>query len=221
MPPDLRCLPALRALAASCILGLSLLTGCGTLADAQKPRAPAGPLPSDVEAAAVLSRHIEALQLLIQGNPAEQAEIVSGLRVAYEQGHQAPAAFRYALALAAPSHPARDPALAQQLLREALATPERLAPVERGLALIELQRVDSELRLTEENQRLAADVQRERSRDHTQSVTAVAAKRLQAEIDENAKLRRALDEARAKLDAIATIEGNVTNRKTPTEGRRP
>ena len=52
-------------------------------------------------------------------------------------------------------------------------------------------------------------------------VTSVATRRLQAEIDENAKLRRALEEARAKLDAIADIEKNITDRKKPTEGRRP
>jgi hypothetical protein len=221
MPHDLQRRPAALAFAASGLLCLSLLTACGTLTDAQKPRTQASPLAAEVEAAALLARHIEALQQLVQGSPAEQAEIVSSLRVAYEQSHQAAATMRYAFALAAPGHPARDPARAQQLLREALATPERLAPVERGLALIELQRVDAELRLTEENQRLTADVQRERNRDRSPTVTAVAAKRLQAEIDENAKLRRALEEARAKLDAIANIERNITDRKTPTEGRRP
>ena len=41
-------------------------------------------------------------------------------------------AIRYALALAAPRHPARDPALAQKLLRELLAAPETLLPLERS-----------------------------------------------------------------------------------------
>ena len=208
--------------ALTCVgLACLLLAGCDSMSQLQKPR-PADTASAAVsESAILLTGHIETLQQLIQGNPAEQAEILSTLRVAYEQGHQAPAAFRYALALAAPGHPGRNPVLAQRLLREVLATPERLAPVERGLSLIELQRMDAELRLTEENLRLADDLQRERSRDRTPTVTAVATKRLQAEIDENAKLRRALDEAHAKLDAIANIERNSTERKTPTEGLRP
>jgi hypothetical protein len=170
---------------------------------------------------AALGRHVDTLQQLIQGNPAEQAEILTGLRAGFEQGHQPLAAFRYGLALAAPGHPGRDPALAQRLLRESLAAPERLLPVERAMALVELQRMEAELRLREENLHLAAELQRERGRDRTPTVTAVAAKRLQAEIDENVKLRRALDEARAKLDAIASIERTITDRKPPTEGRRP
>ena len=132
-----------------------------------------------------------------------------------------PETLRYALALTAPGHPARDPVAAQKLLRTVLASPERLNPLERSLALLELQRTDAELRLAEENARLISEAQQIRSREPSPAVSNVAAKRLQAEIEENAKLRRALDEARAKLDAIANIERNITERKTPTEGRRP
>jgi hypothetical protein len=221
MPPDLQSRPVFdRAALAVGWLCLSILAGCGSLTGLQKP-APVPTPTRDAEAGALLAQHIDSLQRLAQGNAAEQAEIVSGLRVAYEQSHQPAAAFRYALALALPGHPARSPQQAQRLLREALAAPERLAPIERGLALLELQRVDVELRLADENLRLAAELQRERARDKSPAVTNVATKRLQAEIDENVKLRRALEEARAKLDAIANIEKNITDRKSPTEGRRP
>ncbi len=220
MPHELQSRWTPRALGALG-LGCLLLAGCASLSTQQKAGAPDASSATSSESATLLASQIDLLQQLIQGNPAEQAEIMSRLRVAYEQGRQLPAAFRYALALAAPGHPSRNPLLAQRLLREVLATPERLAPVERGLALLELQRMDAEVRLTAENLRLADALQRERSRDRNPTVTAVATKRLQAEIDENAKLRRALDEARAKLDAIANIERNSTDRKTPTEGRRP
>ena len=198
----------------------TLLSGCGSLADLQRGGAPQTPTP-DAQAASQLARQMETLQRLVQGNPAEQAEIVSSARLAHEQTRTAPAALRYALALAAPGHPARDPATAQKLLRTVLATPERLNPLERSHALLELQRVDAELRLGEENARLMGEAQQIRSREPSPAVSHVAAKRLQAEIEENAKLRRALEEARAKLDAIANIERNITERKTPTEGRRP
>jgi hypothetical protein len=221
MPPDLQRRPVIdRAALAAGWLCLSVMAGCDSLSGLQRP-APVATPTRDAEAGVLLARHIDSLQRLTQGSAAEQAEIVSGLRVAYEQSHQPAAAFRYALALALPGHPARNPQQAQRLLREALAAPERLAPIERGLALLELQRVDVELRLAEENLRLTAELQRGRARDKSPAVTNVATKRLQAEIEENAKLRRALDEARAKLDAIANIEKNITDRKTPTEGRRP
>jgi len=221
MPPDLQRQPAsLRALIAAGLLWLGLASGCGSLSELRKP-VPAPAPARDTESGTLLVQQVDSLQRLLQGSAAEQAEIVSALRVSYEQSRQPAAAFRYALALALPGHPARNPQLAQRLLREALAAPERLAAVERGLALLELQRVDSELRLAEENLRLTDELQRERARDKSPVVTSVATRRLQAEIDENAKLRRALEEARAKLDAIADIEKNITDRKKPTEGRRP
>ena len=198
----------------------TLLSGCGSLADLQRGSTPQPPT-ADAQAASQLARQLETLQRLVQGSPAEQAEIVSSARLAHEQSHTAPATLRYALTLAGPGHPARDPAAAQRLLRTVLATPERLHPLERSLALLELQRVDAELRLAEENTRLAGEAQQLRSREPSAAVSRVAAKRLQAEIEENAKLRRALEEVRAKLDAIANIERNITERKTPTEGRRP
>jgi regulator of replication initiation timing len=42
---------------------------------------------------------------------------------------------------------------------------------------------------------------------------AAATRRLQAEVDENTRLRKELDEARAKLDAIANIERSLNERK--------
>ena len=48
--------------------------------------------------------------------------------------------------------------------------------------------------------------------------TANASHRLQAELDENARLRKELDEARAKLDAIANIERSLNERKPGTTG---
>jgi len=46
-------------------------------------------------------------------------------------------------------------------------------------------------------------------------------KRLQAEVDENARLKKQLDEAQAKLDAIANIERILSERRTTPEARKP
>jgi hypothetical protein len=200
------------------------IAGCATLDGGPPPRGNIVlPPASELQASAAIAATLELLQRLLQGGPAEQAEAFAAARSAYEEAPRGGAQLRYALALAAPRHPARDPALSQRLLRELLASPETLLPLERSLALIELQRVDAELRLTAENGRLMAEAERERNRDRSGGSAASAAlnKRLQAEMDENARLRKALDEARAKLDAVATIEQNINERKPTTEGRRP
>jgi hypothetical protein len=62
---------------------------------------------------------------------------------------------------------------------------------------------------------MQADAQRG---DHERAMAA-AQRRLQVEIDENAKLRKQLEDAQAKLDAVANIERNLTDRKNPPGGR--
>jgi hypothetical protein len=198
------------------------LCGCGSLQPAASPQQ-AALLANERAAnnALQLSSWFETLQRLAQGSPAEQAEIFAAARAAHEQSRSGAAQLRYALALAAPLHPARDPVAAQRLLREVLATPETLSPPERAVAYLELQRMDAELKTTAQNDRLVAESQRNVVRERP-SVSANANRRLQAEIDENSRLRKALDEAQAKLDAIANIERNITDRKPPAnEVRKP
>ena len=54
------------------------------------------------------------------------------------------------------------------------------------------------------------DAPRDDSRDKLQGLN----RRLAAESDENVKLRKALDEARAKLEAITHIERSINDRGT-------
>jgi hypothetical protein len=199
---------------------LCALAGCATLGE---PVAPVAPNAQTSEAVAALqaAAHLELLQRLVQGSPAEQAEILASARSAYEAGSGGGARLRYGLVLACPAHPARDLPLAQAVLREALSAPEQLSTGERALAVVELQRVDAELRIGAESQRLASELDRERGRSRNTATADANLKRLQAEMEETARLRKALDEARAKLDAIANIERNITDRKPPAEGRRP
>jgi hypothetical protein len=203
------------ALAACAALG-----ACSSLGARDAPRATAPPA-AELQASTAIAATLDMLQRLIQGGPAEQAETFAATRRSWEQTPRGTAQLRYALALAAPNHPARDAAQAQKLLRELLARPESLLPLERTLALIESQRVDAELRLMAEQERLMAEAEKERNRDRGTAAVAALNRRLLAEQEESARLRKALDEARAKLDAIATIERNITERKPTTEGRRP
>src|SRR5262249_35221652 len=123
---------------------------------------------------------------------------------------------RLALALAAPGHAGMDLPRAQRLLRELLAMPETLLPGERALAILGLAKVDNQMTLVADNTRLQNDA----SREEHERLTALN-KRLQTETEENAKLRKDLEEARAKLDAIANIERSLNERKPAPEGRKP
>ncbi len=199
---------------------LLLLGGCGSLlpskssGDAEQAATP--PVDRDTTVALLLADTIQTVERLAQSSPAEQAEIVAAGRAGFERAPLGSAQLRYALELATPGLDARDPERARQLLRELAAQPERLAPVERALGLLELAQLERELGLKAENDRLQAADERD-MRDRL----AAASRRLQAELDENAKLRRQVEEAQAKLDAIAKIERNITERKSTNEVKTP
>jgi hypothetical protein len=201
------------------ILGLA---GCSSMGDLRGDGAKVAATPSaEAVQAAQLNSHVNALSQLVQGSPAEQAELIARARAGYDPVRAGPAALRYGLMLAAPNHPAHDAAQAQRLLREALSRPELLSVTERSLAIVEVQRVEVELRAIAEVERLTTELQRERERQRSAVPSASQARRLQTEMDENARLRKALDEARAKLDAIANIERSISDRPPATEGRTP
>jgi hypothetical protein len=169
----------------------------------------------DAAAAVLMGNTFQTMQRLAQAPAAEQAELLAAARSGYERSPQGGAQLRYALLLATPGHPGRDAPQAQTLLRQLVAQPETLVPIERAVALVELAQLDRELGLKANNDRMQADAQRG---DH-ERVAAAAQRRLQAEMDENAKLRKQLEDAQAKLDAIANIERNLSDRKNPTEDR--
>ena len=199
-----------------CALGalMALTAGCGTLGGTSRQSAGhvSTTVDSDTQVAVVLADMIQTLQRLGSGSPAEQAEIVTGARQAYERSPGGTAQLRYALVLATPGHEGRDPEHSRQLLRELAARPEALAPAERALSLFELSQLDRELGLMSDNQRL----QEVADRSVDQDKLAAANRRLQAELDDNARLRRQLEEAQAKLDTIANIEPNLIEHK-PSE----
>ena len=204
----------------ACSAVVLALAGCSSVAGLSRDaKAPATAPSADSIQAAQLNSYINAMSQLVQGSPTEQAEVIAGARAGYDAARPGTGALRYGLMLAAPNHPAHDAPQAQRLLREALSRPELLSVTERALAIVELQRVESELRATTEVDRLTAELQRERDRQRNTVSNVNVAKRLQTEMDENARLRKALDEARAKLDAIANIERSISDRPPVTEGR--
>ena len=209
--------PAKATAAASAVLSALLLTACVT--DLRpRSREPGEAAPganrATTASATVLAEYLQLLQRLVQGTPAEQAEIVAAAQRDYETAPTPSRQLRFALMLATPGHPGTDLPRAQQLLRELTANPEMLLPGERALAFLELQQIDDHLTLEAENRRLETDaVRADRER------LANLNRRLQLESDENARLRKELEEARAKLDAIANIERSLNERKPSNEGR--
>ena len=209
--------PAKATAAASGALSALLLAACvSDLLPHSREPGEATPVPSraTTASATVLVEYLQLLQRLVQGTPAEQAEIVAAAQRDYETAPTPSRQLRFALMLATPGHPGTDLPRAQQLLRELTANPEMLLPGERALAFLELQQIDDHLTLEAENRRLETDaVRADRER------LANLNRRLQLESDENARLRKELEEARAKLDAIANIERSLNERKPSNEGR--
>ena len=89
-----------------------------------------------------------------------------------------------------------------------------MTPEERTLASVLLHETNARLKLEAENRRLLATLD-DRSRSQANSD-----KRVQAQTEENARLRRALTEAQQKLDAIKEIERSIIERSSTPPGSR-
>jgi hypothetical protein len=194
---------------AAYLAGLCALSGCAALGGASNSKQPPPPVqdhaPTDLTPITPL---LEMMSALPKGDPARQAELFQSAKDAAALSPTTSNRLRYALALATPGHSGSDPVAAQRQLSELLARPETLLNVERLLALVELQEVDKRLVLQAENARLRDEASHDDSRDKLQA----ANRRLAAESDENLRLRKALDEARAKLDAVTHIERSINDR---------
>jgi hypothetical protein len=199
---------------AAALLGTLMLNGCTSLMSTQRPPTPPPVVNPTATSSTVLNEDLVLLQKLVQGQPSEQAEIVANAQRDYDTAPTPSHTLKLALILGTPGHPATNLTRAQALLRELMANPEMLLPGERALAFVQLSQIDDHLTLEAENLRLQADAVRA-DREHVAS----ANHRLQTEMDENARLRKELDEARAKLDAIANIERSLNERKPGNSGR--
>lgn len=203
------------------LLALAAALGaCTTLPVARERPVDTQPTSESIQATQ-LRGLLGELARVVGGSPAEQAEVMADARHDFEQARLGSAALRYGLLLAAPVHPGRDPVEAQQVLRESLAHPELLSAMERTLGHVELERINAELRLGDENQRLLVESQQARERQRSEPSSAALTRQLQAAQEQNAQLRKALDDARAKLDAIAEFERRQTERPPASEVRNP
>jgi len=186
------------------------MSGCGVMGAPKPAPLPVQEGPQQPDSSAVTPL-LEMMSNLRQGDPVRQAELFQRTKDAAELQPTTSNKLKYALALATPGYSGADPVAAQRQLSELLARPETLLPAERLLATVELKEVEQRLILQAENTRMRDAVMPNDSHDKLQAVN----RRLAAESDENAKLRKALDEARAKLEAVTHIEQrSVTDRGT-------
>lgn len=201
-------MPRLAALGVAAAL-LACGAGCTVLDDLGRGRGREAPPPPVAREAGLVMDYLATLERIARASPAEQAEIAAFARRAFELEPTTANHLRHALVLALPEHGASDPAAARGELGVLLATPERLLPGELALAYVMLQDVNARLALVADNQRLStADPGRE-DRERLQA----ANRRLQAQAAENARLKAELDEARAKLEAVAALERSLAERQ--------
>jgi hypothetical protein len=192
------------------LLLLAALAACTTLNGSRDGRETAPPATDagPTDAAEGLGIYLQTLRSLIEGDPVEQADVFRGVAAAADTSPTTTNRLMLALALATPTHPASDDARAQTLLGELVAAGDALLPEERVLALIHLKDVEQRLILNAEADRLqraAAAATAERN-DRTSQQLAAA-------LEENRQLKAALDDVRARLDAITNIERSIRERE--------
>jgi hypothetical protein len=148
--------------------------------------------------------YLTELRELAAGDPALQAEIFADAesRALLTPGPNTE--LRYALVLATPGHPESNPEKAQSMLREVLAQPQLLTPAEISLATIHLNNVERFIVVNAEARRL-----RDSSSRATRTEEQAISQRLANVEAENRQLRRELEDAEDKLDAITSIERSI------------
>ena len=194
-----------------------LVAGCGATLPRSRDSQALPDIDRNATEASLIADYLDTCLKLARGTPAEQAEILTTATNNYHSAPTPSRILRYAMVLSTPGHAGSDPVVAQRLLREVLANPETLLPAERALAFLQLQQVDRQQALQADVRRLQQGAERA-----TNDRIAQLTRRLTSESEENARLKKALAEAQAKLDAIAKIERQSNNgRPTTPEGRKP
>ena len=148
--------------------------------------------------------YLHELSDLSTGDPALQAEIYADSKAGAELTPNPSTTLRYALVLATPGHPESDPQQAQSLLRELMAQTELMTQAEIALVTIYLNSSREFFVVSSEARRLRASTDRAQRTE-----TAAMNQRLASVEAENRRLRRELEDAENKLEAITSIERSI------------
>ena len=180
------------------------LSGCSQTTDWIKGRISSTSDEPEILGAQGIEAYIAELGRIAGGDPAAQAEIYADAAAAAQLTPRASTNLRFGLVLAIPGHPESNPEQAQSILREVLAQTILLTPAEISLAVIHLNNVERQIVADAEARRLRASSSRAAETQEqaiTQRLTTVEA--------ENRQLRRDLEEAEQKLEAITSIERSI------------
>jgi hypothetical protein len=191
---------------AATALTVLLLTGCAQTRDFLTGSSTSESSDGDVGilGAPEAEHYLAELQRLAGGDPATQAEIFADAQSGFQLTPGPQTNLRYALVLATPGHPEFDPDVAASMLREVLARTELLTQAEIALATIHLKTAEQIAVTQAEIQRLRGATSRA-----AQNQESATNQRLAAIEAENRRLRRELDEAERKLEAITSIERSI------------
>lgn len=188
------------------------LDGCTAINRWLPPHPAAAAVAPVVEKTADTGRDLlDDLARLQVDSASTQAELVAAARAAAETAPTVANRLRYAAFLGVPHHPSSDAPAARRQLAELLAQPELLRPSDRILAKLLLVDVEERLVLQSEADRLRVDLSA-REKDHG---AAPPPKRTPAEAEEIGRLKRALEEAQRKLDAVTEAEKALLGRRSP------
>jgi hypothetical protein len=202
---------ALAALAFSAAL---LLSGCASDFFTQKPPPPPKPIIDHKAASSeALADDFAVLDKLIVSAPAQQMQIVGSAEEDFRTTPTQSRKLRLALMLGTPGQAGADLPRAEEMLQELSDDPQSsLLPGERTLLSLQLKLIGDYLTLEAKNRTLQADAARANQ-------LAPLKHRLDGAAGENAKLKKELEEAQAKLAAIANIEKSLNERKPGNEGK--
>ena len=179
-------------------------TGCAQTKDWLTGKRTAKATEDVILGAPEADQYVQEMYRLTSGDPATQAEVVADAESAAQLTPGPSTSLRYALMLATPGHSASNPPEAQRRFRELLSRTELMTPSETALATIYLKAVEQQIVLGAEASRLRS----ENARAATTEEEAIAQRIAKVE-SENRQLRRSLEEAEQKLEAITSIERSI------------
>jgi hypothetical protein len=183
---------------------IAMTSGCADMKGWLTGKRTANANESVILGAPEADQYIQEMYKLTSGDPATQAEIYADAESAAKLTPGPSTKLRYGLVLATPGHSGSNPQEAQGIFRELLAATELMTPSETALATIHLKTVEQQIVLGAETRRLRS----ENARAATTEEEAIA-QRIATVESENRQLRRDLEEAEQKLEAITSIERSI------------
>jgi hypothetical protein len=191
-----------------------LVSGCASDFFTQKPPPPPKPVIDHKAASSeALADDFALLEKLIAAPPQQQMQLVGSAEEDFQTTPTQSRKLRLALMLGTPDQAGSDLPRAQEMLQALSDDPQSsLLPGERTLLALQLKLIGDYLTLEAENRTLRADAARA-------DQLAPLKHRLDGAAGENAKLKKELQEAQAKLAAIANIEKSLNERKPGNEGK--